>query len=60
MRDIGTLGGINAESYAYGINAAGEVVGMSADETLSERAFVYSNGTMQDLNSLIDPILGWN
>ena len=53
---LGTLGG--SDSNAYGINDSGEVVG-SADTGTATHAFVYSDGTMVDLNSLIDPNAGW-
>jgi probable HAF family extracellular repeat protein len=44
--DLGTLGG--GESYATGINNEGLIVGTS-----NGRAFLYRNGVMLDLNSLI-------
>jgi probable HAF family extracellular repeat protein len=56
MEDLGTLGGTT--SYAYGINDAGEVVGYS-DVNGSMHAFLYENGKMIDLNSLIGPNSGW-
>ena len=43
------------DSEAYGINSAGLVVGMSG-----ERAFLYADGLMTDLNDLIDPAAGWD
>ena len=49
--DLGTLGGAGS-SYAYGINAAGEVCG-SAATTDGEHAFVWTEaGGMQDLGVL--------
>ena len=60
MIDLGTLpGGVN--SYAYGINAQGQITGVSG--TGIERpgrpnpshAFLYENGQMKDLGSLIGP-----
>jgi probable HAF family extracellular repeat protein len=45
--DIGGLPGA-VQTIAYGVNSAGTVVGFSDSD-----AFVYSNGTMTDLNSLI-------
>jgi probable HAF family extracellular repeat protein len=50
MYDLGTLGGEN--SSARGINAAGWVVG-TADTSTGSDAFLYENGVMYDLNSLI-------
>jgi probable HAF family extracellular repeat protein len=50
MSDLGTLGGSN--SWAYGINASGQVVGMSDTRTRAQQAFLYSNGTMTNLGSL--------
>jgi probable HAF family extracellular repeat protein len=63
MRDLGTLGGMS--SAAYGINANGDVVGSAEtglfiQDPLTGRqlpirhAFLYSNGIMYDLNSLVD------
>ncbi len=51
--DLGTLGGSN--SFAYGINDQGEAVGMSQTivGNTSSDAFLYDNGTMYDLNSLL-------
>lgn len=51
MRDIGTLGG---RLTVNDINSRGQVVGMSGGV-----GYVYTNGQMLDLNSLIDPSLGW-
>jgi probable HAF family extracellular repeat protein len=64
FQDLGTLSGYY-RSLAYGINAAGTVVGVATNEaaygnSLRGHAFVYSDTTgMVDLNSLIDPSLGW-
>jgi probable HAF family extracellular repeat protein len=55
--DLGTLGG--AESQADGINAAAAVVGWSNVGTGDRHAFLYTDGTMVDLNSLVDPASGW-
>ena len=55
MQDLGTLGG--AVSLGLAVNALGQVVGFSY-VTLSSgtpHAFLYSNGKMTDLNTLIDP-----
>jgi probable HAF family extracellular repeat protein len=53
--DLGTLG---SNSYAYGINTEGDVVGYSTENS-GDRAFLYRDGVMIDLNSLIDPNSGW-
>ena len=60
MHDLGTLASPSSifESYAYAINASDQVVGR-ASTTGSPHAFLYDNGTMKDLNDLIDPGLGW-
>ncbi|MEP0847384.1 MAG: hypothetical protein HRF50_11285 [Phycisphaerae bacterium] len=50
--NLGELGG--GYSYAYGVNAQQQVVGTS-----DGRAFLWENGAMQDLNSLISPAAGW-
>jgi probable HAF family extracellular repeat protein len=52
MHDLGTLGGY--VSYAWGINAQGQVVGSSfVDGFGAEHAFLYSGGAMHDLNTLL-------
>jgi probable HAF family extracellular repeat protein len=53
MQDLGTLPGANG-SEARGINDAGEVVGDSGGH-----AFLYSDGTMVDLNNFLPPDSGW-
>ena len=57
MTDLGTLGGSTA--MAWGINDHGEVVGYSNTAGGQEHAFLYSGGTMVDLNSLLVPGSGW-
>jgi len=56
MQDLGALPGDSA-SLAFGINANGRVVGGSCvDATLSScRAFLWQNGVMTDLNTLVKP-----
>jgi len=60
LLDLGDLGGY--DSYATGINEAGNVVGASnlGGGLGGYHAFLYSGGLMQDLNDLIDPTLGWS
>src|SRR2546421_67392 len=50
MTDLGTLGG--APSHATAINAAGQVVGWSANASGVNHAFLWENGTMTDLGTL--------
>src|SRR2546421_15427 len=51
MEDLGTLGG--SASYAYGMNAAGQVVGNSLTAgNDSQHAFRWTGGVMQDLGTL--------
>jgi len=52
MDDLGTLGGRN--SYAYGINQQGSIVGDAYDANGKERPFLYTNETgMIELEPLI-------
>jgi probable HAF family extracellular repeat protein len=61
LSDLGTLPG-DASSSANAINEDGEIVGVSvATDGVTSRAFIYVNGRMHDLNSLLDtasPIAG--
>lgn len=54
IHDLGVLAG-DAYSIAWGINEAGVVVGQSINATGASRAFVWQNGVMTDLNSLVAP-----
>jgi probable HAF family extracellular repeat protein len=66
MTDLGTLGG--ASSAAQAINTAGQVVGQSTyiagvsglgPDLVNDHAFLWQNGTMIDLNSLLPAGSGW-
>jgi len=61
MHDLGTLEG--GTSRAWGVNFSGQVVGDSDNNNTPDltytHAFLYSGGTMRDLNTLIDPSSGW-
>jgi probable HAF family extracellular repeat protein len=54
LTDLGSLGG--ADSEAGGINASGVVVGFSTTSSSTDHvAFVYRDGQMFDLNTLLTP-----
>ena len=55
--DLGTLGG--GASEATGINIHGQIVGNSYTSNMRIHAFLYSDGVLYDLNTMIDPSLGW-
>ena len=55
--DLGTLGG--SESSASDVNNHGQIVGWSLNASGQRRAFLYSNGEMVDLNTLLEPGSGW-
>ena len=57
MTDLGTLPG-QAWSQGQDINTSGQVVGYTSG-AYGLRVFLYSGGTMTDLNGLIDPSTGW-
>jgi probable HAF family extracellular repeat protein len=52
MTDLGTLPG-DVSSLGEGINSKGQVVGTSIDIDGNERAIIWENGVMTDLNTLI-------
>ena len=59
MKNLGTLpGGVG--SYAQSINDNGAIVGYAALQAAPSTPSSYNNSVMVDLNSLIDPSLGWN
>jgi probable HAF family extracellular repeat protein len=54
------LGGIGEFNRAYGINAAGDVVGEGLPASGFKQGFVYTDANgMRGLNQLIDPTSGW-
>ena len=52
IQDLGTLSG-DVYSTAISINGAGDVTGLSLDASFNPRAFLWRNGKMHDLNTLI-------
>jgi probable HAF family extracellular repeat protein len=58
MKNLGGLGP-GWSSAATGINNLGQIVGFGYLSDLSTHAFLYENGKMIDLNTLIDPATGW-
>ncbi|MBU0616623.1 MAG: hypothetical protein KKI02_02790 [Planctomycetes bacterium] len=57
--DLGTLDGFR-DTYAYGLNDAGQIVGIATDPDIPQsHAFVYSGGQLIDLNDLLAPEHGW-
>ena len=57
MTDLGTLGG--NYSFPYAINNLGQVVGESSLADGSVHAFLWRQGAMVDLNSLVPADSGW-
>jgi probable HAF family extracellular repeat protein len=53
MTDLGTLPG-DSFSVAWGINEKGQVAGQSIDASGASRAFIWQNGVMTDLNTLVE------
>lgn len=54
LHDLGTLAG-GVYSAGNGVNASGQVVGYGDVAGGAEHGFLYSAGSMLDLNALIDP-----
>jgi probable HAF family extracellular repeat protein len=53
--DLGALGGPQNWSEAHAVNSSGQVVGFSRDTSGDERAFLYSNGSLIDMNTFVLP-----
>jgi probable HAF family extracellular repeat protein len=54
------LGGVGEHNEAFGINAAGSVVGVGRPVSGPRQGFLYTDANgMQALNALIDPGAGW-
>jgi probable HAF family extracellular repeat protein len=54
IQDLGTLGPLAGNySRANAINSSGQIVGITATPQNGETAFIYRNGVMTDLNSLL-------
>ena len=60
VRDLGTIPG-GGNSFGWGVDIYGDVVGWAEDATDHNNAFVYSEGLggLRRLGDLIDPALGW-
>jgi probable HAF family extracellular repeat protein len=52
MQDLGTLPG-DSSSFGSSINNSGQIVGQSCDTNNQCHAFLWQNGKMTDLNTLI-------
>jgi probable HAF family extracellular repeat protein len=62
VQDLGKVSTGHSSAQAFGINNAGHVVGVSSPSWMSptgERAFIFRDGVMQDLNNLIPANSGW-
>lgn len=57
MTDLGTLGG--NWNTAYDMNNLGHVVGEAETATGTTMPFIWRDGTMTDLNTLLPPSSGW-
>lgn len=57
MQNLGTLGGGSSEALA--ISPAGVIVGWAQTSSNAQHAFIWSDGVMTDLNTLIPSGTGW-
>lgn len=51
--------GFDGDTFAYGINDVGQIVGTASPVNGTQFAFVLTEGVLLDLNTQIDPGLGW-
>lgn len=58
MTDLGTLPG-GTQSFAFGINNPGQIVGASDSSGGGLRAVIFEQGIVRDLNQLIPAGSGW-
>jgi probable HAF family extracellular repeat protein len=58
MTDLGTLSGF-ASVHPIGINAGNVVVGEASNDPAPGSAFIWQNGVIRDLNTLIPTGSGW-
>jgi titin len=58
MIDLGTFGG--SGSTATAINDSGQVVGTATDSKEVDHPFLWQNGVMTDLSTLLPPGSGWS
>ncbi len=54
----GTSMDLGFYGFAREINNSGQVVGLAGIDGIGQRGFIYQRGSMTDLTSLIDPVLG--
>ena len=59
MTDLGNLGSYWTNVLPFAINNQAQVVGSISGYATAGHAFLYREGTLTDLNNLIDPASGW-
>jgi probable HAF family extracellular repeat protein len=59
MTDLGNLGGLLTNVIPLAINNRAQIVGNISGAANASHAFLYSGGTMNLLDNLIDPDSGW-